>query len=526
MYPYIVKILSLAAVMAALLLAGCSGPGKRLLSDDALVRSAALESAAASAPKDKVRIVARLRKALAGRDPRRRAYAVTALEDIGAEAVRAAPELMAALGDGDPFISAAAERALVKLKGTAPALAGALLSTDPVLKLKAPEILAAQGEAGVLALAANFERGSRELALESCLALGRLGPAAEKGVPALARAASSTDPAVKAAALGALSNIGRPAGLWLAAALKSASPRSRAGAAALLAAMPSPPAETLEPLASALEDPDGAVRENAGTALAAFTPELMNNLPSNLLPVLSKAAAAGSKESGPTLLALVRTGRAEGKWLAAALRSPEPRTREAAGLALLLMFPPPQEAAEPLLETLKDADLKVRRSAAAALGNYAVASPATLPAGTVAALLAATSDADPETRNLAVFPLGRLAPADRSALDAVIQTLASADPEVRVSAAAALTAAGKKAAAAETALWKVFRSRDCRQKTAAAKALAAVKPELRRLPAVARALKTICPALKTAPPAPSALPGLAPKKKKKPAAKIPPRSAP
>lgn len=505
--------------MATLLLAGCSAPGKRLLADDALVRAAALESAAGSAPKEKFKIVARLRKALAGRDARRRAYAVTALEDIGPEAQRAAPELMTALGDADPFVAAGAERALVKLKGTAPALAGALLSPDPALKLKAPEILAAQGEAGVLALAANFERGSRELALESCLALGRLGPAAEKGVPALARAASSSDAAVKAAALAALANVGRPAGLWLAAALKSGSPRSRSGAAALLAAMPAPPAETLEPLAAALEDPDGAVRADSAAALAAFEPETMNTLPSGLLPVLARAAAAGDKESGPALLALVRTGRAEGKWLAAALRSSEPRTREAAALALLLMFPPPQEAAGPLLETLKDGDLKVRRAAAAALGNYAVASPAALPAGTVAALLAATGDADPETRNLAVFPLGRLAPADKSALDAVIQTLTNADPEVRLSAAAALTAAGKKAAAAETALWKVFRSRDCRQKTAAARALAAVKPELRRLPAVARAIKTVCPAVKTAPPDPSTLPGLAPKKKKKPAAK-------
>lgn len=509
--------------MAALLLTGCASPGKRLLSDDALTRAAALEAAAGEPSKVKLKIVARLRKALAGKAARRRGYAVTALEDIGPEAQRAAPELMTALGYEDPFVSAAAERTLIKLKGTAPALAGALLSPDPVLRRKAPEILAAQGETGVLAIAANFEKGSRELALESCHALGRLGPAAEKGVPALARAASSSDGEVKAAALSALSNVGRPAGLWLTAALRSASPRSRAGAAALLAAMPSPPEEALEALAAALEDPDGAVRENSAVALAAFTPEVMNTLPSGLLPVLAKAAAAAeSKESGPALLALVRTGRAEGKWLAAALRSPEPRTREAAALALLLMFPPPQEAAAPLLETLKDGDLKVRRAAASALGNYAVASPAALPAGTVAALLAATRDADPETRNLAVFPLGRLAPGDKSALDAVIQTLASADPEVRLSAAAALTAAGKKAAAAETALWKVFRSRDCRQKTAAARALAAVKPELRRLAAVARALKTICPAVKDAAPDPSALPGLAPKKKRKPAVKAAP----
>ncbi|HCC48084.1 MAG TPA: hypothetical protein DEQ38_08235 [Elusimicrobia bacterium] len=462
------KLLFLAACAA---LAGCSAATGRLLSDDPRARAEAAEAAAAAGPREKKDIVRALKRVLADSDSGDRAYAAAALEDLGPAAADAVPELIAALGGADQSVSAPAGRALSKLTEAAPALAAALSAESPELRAQLGRILAAQGEPGAKALAKNFERGDKQLALRSSQVLEEMGPAAEKAVPVLARAAASSDAEVQAAAAAALSGIGRPAGLWLADALRSPNPRSRAGASLVLGAMLRPPAEALEALAGALEDQDAAIRLHSAMALAAYTPEVLAALPENFIPALSKAAAGGEAAEWARR-ALLKTGRADGSWLADALKARDPLSREAAAASLAGLKQPPAQAVRPLLLALADGEAAVRRAAAAALGNYAFRTPKALP---------------------------------RNAPAVIAIALGDKDPQVRVAAAEALGALGPAAAAAEPELWEVFKSADCRQRAAAAKALGAIKPRLLKNRAIVRALQKPCPAKPVLDPA---LPGL------------------
>ncbi len=495
------RFLPLWALAAALPLAACSSVEKRLLSELPLVRAEALESAAAAPPAKKKKIVSAMGKKLSHDRPDLRAYAATALEDIGPAAAGAAPALIRALDDADSAVSGAAQRTLSKLPEAAPALAAALASDDEALCAKLRHLLAAHGDAGALALGRNFESGSRGLALKSAGALALMGPAAAKGVPALARAILGNDAQVRTAAASALSDIGAPAALWLGSALGSASPQSRSGAATVLAALPRPLPEALEALVKALADADEGVRRNSTAALAAYPPDVMAALPQELLPLLSAAAEGEGETAGRARIALAKTGRAPGRALEEALKSPDSAQREAAALALILMFPPPREPAARLFPALNDIELKVRRAAAAAIGNYAISNPAVLPPDSAARLLAALNNSDSETRSLAVFPLRHLAASDKKAFAALVSALAHKDPAVSVAAADALGAAGPKAAAALPALWKAFAVKDCLRRLAAAKALAAVKPSLKSNPALAQTLKAGCPAGKAGRPA-------------------------
>jgi HEAT repeat protein len=488
----------LLGALAALPLTACSSVEKRLLSGDPQVRVAALDYAAKSPESEKKKIVAAMGRKLSHKRPQLRGYAATALEDIGPAAAAAAPALIKALTDNNAIVSAAAQRSLTKLPGAAPALAAALASEDPVTAEMARAILAAQGDPGALALAKNFESGNRTLALKSASALALMGPAAAKAVPGLARAALSNDADVRSAASAALSDIGRPAALWLADALGSASPNSRAGASAVLAGLPRPLPDSLEALTRALGDKEGPVRENCATALAAYPADLMASLPQEILPLLSAAAAGDDKVSGLARIALVRTGKASGKLLLRALQSPEAAQREAAALALILMFPPPAEPARQLFSALDDPELAVRRAAAAAIGNYAISRPRSLPKDAAAQLSRALGNSDPQTRSLAIFPLRHLAASDKKALAALVSALTHRNHQIRVSAADALASAGPKAASALPALWKAFNTKDCVQRQAAARALSTIKPSLKTNRPVSRALKAVCP-VKSAP---------------------------
>lgn len=359
---------------AALLLAGCSSGTGRLLADDPLVRSEALEAAARSPEKAKKKIVAKLRKILRKKGHADRAYAAAALEDIGPAAGDAIPELVQTLNDGDADIAASAERALGKLPQAAPALAAALGTGDPVLRARAGQVLVSQGAAAVPELVKNFGKGKRELALWSASLLGQLGPAAESAVPVLARAAASSDAAVAGQASLALTAVGAPAGLWLSAALGSANPSSRAGAAKVLSSMNPPPLESAEALLGALGDADPKVREHAAMALAAYSSKNLSSLPGNFIPALTKAAEADDAAAGWARTALTKAGHppvsAKEKAIAgqiAALSSRDPEARIAAAAALGALGPAAESAVPELWILFRSKDCLERVSAARAL---------------------------------------------------------------------------------------------------------------------------------------------------------------
>jgi HEAT repeat protein len=149
-------------------------------------------------------------RALADCDSRVRLRVIDALEDMGPAAVPAAPALVAALEDGNPFVRWAAARTL-----------------------------------------------------------GRVGPeAADIAVPALVRLLSSTHGELRLAAARSLTSYGpaaRPALLALQQALASPEPELRLQAAEALGRMASPDAVPV--LCAALEDPDERVRQSAAAAL-------------------------------------------------------------------------------------------------------------------------------------------------------------------------------------------------------------------------------------------------------------------
>ena len=361
---------------AGLLLSGCSSGTGRLLADDPLVRSEALEAAAKSPEKNKKKIVAKMKKILLKKDRADRAYAAAALEDIGPAAADAVPELIQALKDEDADIAASAERTLKHLGASAPALAEALETSDPVLRARIGQVLAAQGPAAVPELVKNFGKGKRELALWSAGILGQMGPAAADAVPALARAAVSGDAAVAGQAAAALTAVGAPAGLWLGAALSSANPSSRAGAAKVLSTLTPPPAEAAGALASALEDTDAKVREHAAMALASYPGKAFASLPENVTAALIKASAANDAAAGWAKTALERAGRGPAAPkeksvpdLIAALRSPDHEARVAAAAALGALGPAASEAIPGLWIAFKTKDCRQRASAARALAE-------------------------------------------------------------------------------------------------------------------------------------------------------------
>lgn len=499
---------------AALSLAACSSIKSRLLSADPMVRADALTAAAKAPAPEQADIVSMLKiKLLRGRSERR-AYAAAALEDIGPAAAAAAPELFEAMSVPNPDISGPAGRALRRLSGASAFLAGRLASEFPEERQRAETLLLGHGEESVRPLADNFTCGDIELAIRSTVVLARLGPVAGKAVPVLVRAAVSSDPALRGLASSALVDIGTPAGLWLSDTLRSPNPRYRLGASIVLAGLYDPPAEALDTLAGAVWDEDPEVRLNAATALAAYTPGKLSALPDDRVSGLMTAARETGKTAVLAARALMKSGKAPQYWLEASLTSRSSETRKDAAEAISAMSPPPPTASWPLLKALEDGSPEVRKAAAAALGKYSVTSAAAFPNGSYALLSAALKDPDAGVRLLTVVPLARLASSDKDALARLIKALSHSDPEVRIAAAKNIEPLGRKAASAEKALWKAFRTSSCRQKSAAARTLAAVNPRLRKASSLAKARRMICTEGEKVAADPASLPGMKPKKKK------------
>lgn len=102
--------------------------------------------------------------------------------------------------------------------------------------------------------------------------------------------------------------------------------------------------------------------------------------------------------------------------------------------------PPPPPVVTPDLTALAaDADARIRRRAALAIGRVGLAEGA-------AALLPLVADADPDVRQMAAFALGLLA--DKTAVPALTTALQDADPRVRGRAAEALGLIGDTGSAA------------------------------------------------------------------------------
>jgi HEAT repeat protein len=183
---------------------------------------------------------------LSDTDVRARRGAMDVLEALGPAAAVAAPALVKALGDSDPFIRWAAARTMGKISPVA-------------------AVTAVPGLAGLLA---DLDLDVR---LAAATALERYGPAAKGALPELTRAMRASDAELRTAAIGAVgavgANEGRSAIPALIEALSDTDPRVRQMAAKTLGKFGTAARGAVESLNLALEDSDTDVQKAASEAL-------------------------------------------------------------------------------------------------------------------------------------------------------------------------------------------------------------------------------------------------------------------
>jgi len=412
--------------------------------------------------------VAALQKALASKDRGLRRSAASALADIGKPAVRA---LATALSSDDFWVRVEAAEALEQL---GPAAAPAV---NPLARVLA-HVRCRQPRPHPGALRAQERLPQPTCDCDSAAeALGGIGPQA---IPALVAGLRHREGIVRQAAASGLAKLGAAAG------------RVRAAR---------------EAIARLLRDPLADVRRKAAETLGCLGPAAAAEQ--------ARAFATLNEELSLALLNPTWQKKERAPVLALALKSPHPKVRVAAAVALTeaglrradarqvlmrtlggsdadlrkwaaqaLEGASPGDAGEvaPLLRMLQSRDLARRRAAARVLGHVGPGV-----AGTEQALVAALSDSDPQVVQHAAIALGRV-----SRAAAVVRMLRGLlkrpEEEVRVSAARGLGRMGRAAATARADLIAALRDPEPEVQSAAARALGRLGPSTASVAALRRAL--------------------------------------
>ncbi len=192
---------------------------------------------------DTVRVLA---AGLSDGDVRARRAIIDVLETLGPAAVPAAPTLVAALADPDPFVRWAAARTLGKISPVA-------------------------ADTAVPGLARLLADPDLDLRLAAANALERYGPVAAAAIPALIQAIGASDAELRVAAIRTLGIIGGPAAYpaipAISAAVADPDARVRKIAAEVLGEFGPAARQAVEPLRRALQDSNADVQKAAGETL-------------------------------------------------------------------------------------------------------------------------------------------------------------------------------------------------------------------------------------------------------------------
>ena len=152
-----------------------------------------------------------LESMLRNRDGSTAYLAAVALGDLGAQAERAVPGLVAAVGHSDDDTRRAAAYSLGRIGAIAiPAIRGALAHGDDRTKCQAVEALGWIGPAAVGPLIDALVNPNPPTRRSAARALGRLGAAAKEAEPALVKAVNDPQAEVRDAAAEALRQIRSP----------------------------------------------------------------------------------------------------------------------------------------------------------------------------------------------------------------------------------------------------------------------------------------------------------------------------
>ena len=300
--------------------------------------------------------------------------------------------------------------------------------------------------------------GQQEQAVADALTDSAYRPAL---VPALIRALTDADAAVRQRAAAVLRGLRQPADdrtvqsavRALAGVLADRHPGLRQQAATSLGLIGRRAAAATDALEKAMADRNRAVQVAAALALWQVNPEKSKAA----LPVLIDELGAGTISPGtiaalrqgpltaPVLTTLVAMGPAAVPALIEAARNKDARVRAGAIAVLGSMKKLPAEAVPPLAQALADDDPGVRSQAAEALTHPDLARLPAPVAQALPALTKALDDPGSGVRREAARALGKLGPQGAAAVPELGELLEDADAGVRVGAVEALGQIGVKA---------------------------------------------------------------------------------
>jgi HEAT repeat protein len=367
-----------------------------------------------------------LLEGLKNEDPSVRVKAIMGLSKLGVEAV---PPLIEALKDKELQVQQATAYGLRLVRAEPKALVMAL---QPYARDEKP--IVRRGVAGALAkcgpealplllpAAQDAEASVRQQALQSIQTVVQKAPAAAAAaLPTLTKALQDESPAVRFAAVQALSRSGPDAVRPLLEALEDKDVKVRAYAAAGLIPL-KPEAKTVLPtLVKRLKkEPDVIVRQSILRTLGKLGPEAVAALTETLKDqeaVVQMAALIALGQIGPDAKSALPAMKE------LAQKADDPRIRSGAVANLAKLGP---EAVPVLVELLKVDDSAVRLACLQGLGRQAKP-----PMAAVANLAEALTDKEPKVRALAAHILGQIGPDAKEAVPALTKAATDSEGEVR-----------------------------------------------------------------------------------------------
>lgn len=415
------KIVAAGLILAGLLV-GCSSK-KPAVEPDAEEPKGGTNSPSATTPSAAERYL----KALAGPSEQGRRDAITYFAQHGADAATIG-ELLALLSD--PGTAGTGKTHPGRIGSTREAAARALLALG-----EAGET--ALRQRGIAALRAGLRDRQAAVREHSAYTLGLLGPLAAPASNDLLEACHDSEAAVRKAALDALRQAGISNPLKYVALLNHSDGETARLAAELAPLTPRLPPEAVEPLTTALQSPETAVRTAAAALLARLGPDAASAVPA-LITAIRQTYPPQFDPSQPVLpapaadlaywQALAAIGQPAVTALAELLQHEHPLVRLLAANTLGEIGPEAAAAGDALKKALQDRFGDVAIEAAAALLRVGVAKEE------ARRLLQAAIEAPNAVALSAIATLPRLGKVGKDLVPIALAQLRSANPYARLAA--------------------------------------------------------------------------------------------
>ncbi|QDU95917.1 HEAT repeat domain-containing protein [Lignipirellula cremea] len=466
------------------LAAAADALGVALKSDNVEIRWRAARSLGSLGQGVSATAVPALTVSLTDDDAKVRAYSAYALGEMGEAARPAAPELVKQAIDGDPLVRRAVFGALRRIKPgldvTIPLFTKVLAEADPAAVMPVLQTLADGGPEAVPALREALK--NEKAAYWATLVLADLGPVAAPAVPELVALLEDKEPVVRLQAILALGKIG---------------PEAKAACPGLVKALENDKWESVQYAATyalaTIGDKDSceaAIRQAglhgddfqavaSAWALVQLNPnneELKKKAVKLLVQALKNSNSHVRRAAARALFEIKASGEMIGPAIISALEDADPEVVSNAVRSIVALGPSIVDQVDEGLE-----NDKLRMMTARILYRLGPDAADAVPE-LIEALEAAGDDKeDNDFREVAQFALGRIGAASAPAVEVLVDSLDSDDPEVQGSAIFALAKIGPGAQAALPALKEKLNSENRREKLLSAWAIMKIQTSDRKL---------------------------------------------